>query len=167
MSIPCYLQIYFEPVHFQNKYKIFSLKDARARAPEYHPIVGQKFSTSDQDNDSWINGNKKLFSKSFEILFISSLSFFQKETALKYTLEAGGSMIVVLVTSMVSSKMISMTSILVLHKMRKKYPFGEKRRLESPSWLFGPHSPLFQLKLITCSNYYLLLQQLLDSQFNI
>ena len=49
----------------------------------------------------------------------------------------------------------------------KKYPFGEKRRLESPSWLFGPHSPLFQLKLITCSNYYLLLQQLLDSQFNI
>ena len=40
--------------------------------------MGQKFTTSDQDNDSWIDGNKKLFSKSFEILFISSLSFFSK-----------------------------------------------------------------------------------------
>ena len=130
--------------------------------------MGQKFTTSDQDNDSWIDGNKKLFSKSFEILFISSLSFFQKETALKYTLEAGGSMIVVLVTSMVSSRMISMTSILVLLKMRKKYPFGEKRKLESPSWRFGPHSPTFQLKFIMNHNYYFLLQQLLGSQlFNI
>ena len=83
---------------------------------------------------------KKIFSKSFEILYISSLSIFLKETALKYTLEAGGSMIVVPVTSMVSSRMISMSSIrLVLLKMRKKYPFGEKRKLESPSWLFGPH----------------------------
>ena len=138
MSIPCYLHIYFEPVHFQNKYKIFSLKDARARAPEYHPIVGQKFSTSDQDNDSWIDGNKKLFSKSFEILFISSLSFFQKETALKYTLEAGGSMIVVLVTSMVSSKMISMTSILVLHKMRKNILLGRKEDWRVHHGCLGP-----------------------------
>ena len=40
--------------------------------------MGQKFTTSDQDNDSWIDGNKKLFSKSFEILFISSLSLFSK-----------------------------------------------------------------------------------------
>ena len=39
---------------------------------------------------------KKIFSKSFEILYISSLSIFLKETALKYTLEAGGLMIVVL-----------------------------------------------------------------------
>ena len=94
--------------------------------------------------------------------------FFHKETALNYTLEAGGSMIVVLVTSMVSSRMITMTSILLLlHKMRKKYPFGEKRKLESPSWLFGPHSPTFQFELIIDYNYYFLLQQLLDSQFNI
>ena len=41
----------------------------------------------------------------------------------------------------------------------------EKRKLESQSWLFGPHK--FQLKLITSYNYYFLLQQLLDSQFNI
>jgi hypothetical protein len=40
-----------------NKYQILSLKDAIARSPEYHPIVGQKFTTSDQDNDSWIDGN--------------------------------------------------------------------------------------------------------------
>ena len=35
---------------------MLSLKDARARAPD-HPIVGQKFTTSDEDNDSWIDGN--------------------------------------------------------------------------------------------------------------
>ena len=58
--------------------------------------MGQQFTTSDQDNDSWTDGNKKIFPKSFEILYISSLSIFLKETALKYTLEAGGLMIVVL-----------------------------------------------------------------------
>ena len=57
---------------------MLSLKDARARAQGYHPIVGQNFTTLDQDNDSWIDGNKKLFAKSFEILFISSLSIFSK-----------------------------------------------------------------------------------------
>ena len=57
---------------------MLSLKDARARAPGYHPIVAQNFTTSDRDNDSWIDGNKKLFAKSFEILFISSSFIFLK-----------------------------------------------------------------------------------------
>ena len=89
---------------------------------------------------------RKYLQKVLKFYLSNLYFFFQKETALNYTLEAGGLMIVVLVTSMVSSRMISMTSILVLHRMRKKYPFGEKRKLESPSWLFGPHSPTFQLK---------------------
>jgi hypothetical protein len=40
--------------------------------------VGQQFTTSDQDNDSWTDGNTKLFLQSFEILFIPSLSPFFK-----------------------------------------------------------------------------------------
>ena len=91
---------------------------------------------------------RKYLQKVLKFYLSNLYFFFQKETALNYTLEAGGLMIVVLVTSMVSFRMISMTSILVLHRMRKKYPFGEKRKLESPSWLFGPQIPLFQLKLI-------------------
>ena len=130
----------------------------------YYPIVGQNFTTSDRDNDKWIDGNKKYLQKVLKFYLFHLYLFFHKETALNYTLEAGGSVIVVPVTSMVSSRMITMTSILLLlHKMRKKYPFGEKRKLESPSWLFGPHSPTFQLDLIIDYNYYFLLQQLLDS----
>ena len=107
---------------------------------------------------------RKYLQKVLKFYLSNLYFFFQKETALNYTLEAGGLVIVVPVTSMVSSRMITMTSILLLlHKMRKKYPFGEKRKLESPSWLFGPHSPTFQLELIIDYNYYFLLQQLLDS----
>ena len=107
---------------------------------------------------------RKYLQKVLKFYLFHLYLFFHKETALNYTLEAGGLVIVVPVTSMVSSRMITMTSILLLlHKMRKKYPFGEKRKLESPSWLFGPHSPTFQLELIIDYNYYFLLQQLLDS----
>ena len=129
--------------------------------------MGQKFTTSDQDNDSWIDGNKKLFAKSFEILFISSLSFFSKGNCSE--VHTGGWWFDDCGTSNLNGILQNDFNDLYpsTTQNEKKYPFGEKRRLESPSWLFGPHSPLFQLKLITCSNYYLLLQQLLDSQFNI
>ena len=62
-------------LNFQNEYQMLSLKDASARQG-YNPIVGQNFTTSDRDNDKWIDGNKKIFAKSFEILFISSLFIF-------------------------------------------------------------------------------------------
>ena len=62
-------------LNFQNEYQMLSLKDASARQG-YNPIVGQNFTTSDRDNDRWIDGNKKSFAKSFEILFISSLFTF-------------------------------------------------------------------------------------------
>ena len=39
---------------------------------------GEYFTTKDQDNDDWIDGNKKLFPKRFKILFISSLFIFSK-----------------------------------------------------------------------------------------
>ena len=64
-------------LNFQNEYQMLSLKDASARQG-YNPIVGQNFTTSDRDNDRWIDGNKKLFAKSFEILSISSLFIFSK-----------------------------------------------------------------------------------------
>ena len=62
-------------LNFQNEYQMLSLKDASARQG-YNPIVGQNFTTSDRDNDRWIDGNKNIFAKSFEILFISSLFIF-------------------------------------------------------------------------------------------
>ena len=56
---------------------MLSLKDARARAPD-HPIVGQKFTTSDKDNDSWIDGNyfQKVLKFHLFIYFIF-ISFFK------------------------------------------------------------------------------------------
>ena len=51
-------------LNFQNEYQMLSLKDASARQG-YNPIVGQNFTTSDRDNDKWIDGNKKIICKKF------------------------------------------------------------------------------------------------------
>jgi hypothetical protein len=82
---PFYVLYKNVPIHFQNKYQLMSLNsDNRTGVAS-----GEYFTTKDQDNDDWIDGNKKLFPKFY--LFHLYL-FFQKEIALSFTLEDGGSM---------------------------------------------------------------------------
>ena len=107
--------------NFKILFLFFLISFVETNSQENSP---QNFTTSDRDNDKWIDGNKKYLQKIFKFYLFHLYLFFHKETALNYTLEAGGLVIVVPVTSMVSSRMISMSSIrLVLLKMRKKISF--------------------------------------------